>query len=64
MTCAAQVYISTGAGAQNALPAGKIQTILAKMRPQLRSGDYDEAMVQAIVDVGLGLAGAGGLTCL
>lgn len=55
------MYISTGAGALNALPGGKIQVILGRMRPQLRAGAYDAAMEQAVIDVGLGLAGAGEL---
>lgn len=53
-----QVYISTGAGALKALPDSKVQTILARMRPQLRAANYDRAVEQAVVDIGLGLAGA------
>lgn len=54
-----QVYISTGAGALGHLPNSKIQAILARMRPTLRAAEYDEAVEQAVVDIGLGLAGAG-----
>jgi uncharacterized membrane protein YgcG len=54
-----QVYISTGAGALNHLPDNKVEAILARMRPPLRAAEYDEAVEQAVVDIGLGLAGQG-----
>ena len=55
----AQVYISTGAGTLGALPDSKVQGILGRMRPQLRASEYDAAVEQAAIDIGLGLAGAG-----
>ena len=55
-----QVYISTGPGAVNQLPNGKVEAILSRMRPPLRAAEYDEAVEQAVVDIGLGLAGQGG----
>jgi uncharacterized membrane protein YgcG len=53
------VYISTGAGALNQLPNDKVEAILSRMRPPLRAAEYDEAVEQAVVDIGLGLAGQG-----
>jgi uncharacterized membrane protein YgcG len=52
-----QVYISTGAGASGALDDAKLVGIIADMRPLLRKGEYDLAIEQAVVDIGLGLAG-------
>lgn len=52
-----QVYISTGAGAQKALPDARVASVIRDIRPQLRDSDYDGAVKRAIVDVGLGLAG-------
>ena len=53
------MYISTGAGALNQLPNDKVEAILSRMRPPLRAAEYDEAVEQAVVDIGLGLAGQG-----
>ena len=52
-----QVYISTGVGAQKALSDNSLGDIIASMRPKLRAHNYDEAMEEAIIDLGLGLAG-------
>ncbi len=52
-----QVYISTGVGAQKALSDNSLGDIITAMRPKLRAHSYDEAMEQAIIDLGLGLAG-------
>lgn len=45
------------AGAQQALSDASIADILADMRPQLRSGDFNAAVERGVVDVGLTLAG-------
>lgn len=52
-----QVYISTGQGAQKSLPDNSIGGIVGHMRGALRKGDYDAAVEEAVVDIGLGLAG-------
>lgn len=54
-----QVYISTGKGAAEALPNRHIASIINAMKPLLRKGAYDDAVEQAVVDIGLGLAGRG-----
>ena len=41
-----QVYISTGAGALDALPDRKVAAIIAAMKPQLRAGNYAAAVEQ------------------
>ena len=56
---ARQVYISTGAGAQKPLTDAHLGGIISSMRKSLRAGDYDAAVEQAVVDIGLGLAGRG-----
>jgi uncharacterized membrane protein YgcG len=52
-----QVYISTGVGAQKSLSDNSLVDIISSMKPKLRAHDYDQAVEQAIVDLGLGLAG-------
>lgn len=52
-----QVYISTGVGAQKALSDNSLDDIISSMRPKLRAQSYDEAVEQAIIDLGLGLSG-------
>jgi uncharacterized membrane protein YgcG len=54
-----QVYISTGAGAAGALGDAAAGEVIAAMRPLLRQSppDFAGAVVQAVTDVGLGLAG-------
>jgi len=52
-----QVYISTGVGAQQALSDNSLGDIISSMRPKLKSHKYDEAVEQAIIDLGLGLSG-------
>lgn len=55
-----QAFISTGRGAREALPDSAAVGVVDAMRPLLRKGRYDEAVEQAVVDIGLGLAGRGG----
>ena len=52
-----QVYIRTGRGAAQALPNAQVDEIIAGMRPLLRKQRYGAAVEQAVVDVGLALAG-------
>ena len=52
-----QVFISTGRGAQKALSDNSLVDIISSMRPKLRAQNYDEAVEEAVVDIGLGLAG-------
>lgn len=53
-----QIYISTGKGAQEALSDARVASIIADIRSTLRAKDYDGAVERAVVDIGLGLAGA------
>ena len=52
-----QVYISTGVGAEAALSSNDLISVVSAMKPKLREKKYDEAVAQAVVDIGLGLAG-------
>lgn len=53
-----QVYISTGRAARERLTDEYAATIISSMKPSLRRGEYDGAIQQAAVDIGLVLAGA------
>ncbi len=53
-----QVYISTGKAARQRLTDNYASTIVDSMKPNLRRGDYDGAIQQAAVDIGLVLAGS------
>lgn len=53
-----QVYISTGQGAQRAMPDDQAAVIIHRMKPSLRAGDYDIAVERAVREMGLALAGA------
>ncbi|KAK9844247.1 hypothetical protein WJX84_011342 [Apatococcus fuscideae] len=53
-----QVYISTGKAARTRLTDGYAATIISSMKPALRRGEYDGAIQQAVVDIGLVLAGS------
>ena len=55
-----QVYVSTGAGAMDALPTHNNRAHIAAMRTPLRAGDYDSALERAAMDIGLSLAGGEG----
>lgn len=52
-----QVYISTGKGAAKEISDNSLSAIIEDMRPLLRAGQYADAVEQAVVDIGLGLAG-------
>lgn len=53
-----QVYISTGKAARKRLTDDYAATIISSMKPALRRGEYDGAVQQAVVDIGLVLAGS------
>lgn len=53
-----QVFIFAGKHALEAAPEGRLALVIDRMRPLLREGDYDQAVEQATVDIGLILAGA------
>lgn len=52
-----QVFISTGAGSMRYLSDNSLVDIISNMKPKLREQDFDGALEQAVVDIGLGLAG-------
>lgn len=52
-----QIYISTGAGSMRYLSDNSLVDIISNMKPKLREHDYDGALEQAVIDIGLGLAG-------
>lgn len=52
-----QVYVSTGAGAKDALSYETIGTIIENMRAPLRAEQYGPAVEQAVLEIGLALAG-------
>lgn len=54
-----QVYVSTGAGSQPALPDAAAARVVDLMKPQLREGDFGGAVEQGVTDIGLALAGRG-----
>jgi len=51
------VYISTGRQAASAAPSERLRVVVDNMKPLLREGDYNRALEQAVVDLGLVLAG-------
>ncbi|KAI8465557.1 MAG: TLP18.3, Psb32 and MOLO-1 founding proteins of phosphatase-domain-containing protein [Monoraphidium minutum] len=53
-----QVYISTGTGAEARLPRPVLLAVMGNMKPALRERRYDEALLEAVHEIGLGLAGA------
>lgn len=53
----AQVFIFAGKHALEVAPEGRLKQVIDRMRPLLRAGDYDQALEQAVVDLGLVLAG-------
>lgn len=55
--CVPQVFISTGAGNKDILTFEVLGSIIEAMRPALRAGRYGPAVEQAVVDIGLALAG-------
>lgn len=52
-----QVYIYAGKGALERSSEAKLKLVIDRMRPVLRQGDYNAALEQGIVDLGLVLAG-------
>jgi uncharacterized membrane protein YgcG len=55
-----QMFISTGPGAEAAGLDGKaIQAVLSNMKAPLRDGRYDDAVLEAVHEIGLVLSGAG-----
>ncbi len=52
-----QVHIQTGAAGSEDLDEGRVHSVIAAMRPKLQKGDYDGAVEQGVVDIGLSLAG-------
>lgn len=52
-----QIFISTGKGSEEHLSNESIDVILEWMKPYLRKGDYDEALIRAVSNIGLGLSG-------
>ena len=53
-----QVHILAGRQALEVAGTDKLNAVIADMRPQLRAGDVEAAVEQAVVDIGLVLAGA------
>ena len=52
-----QIYISTGVQADEALPSGNLNLIISWMIPYLKNGEYGEAVIRAVTNIGLGLSG-------
>lgn len=52
-----QVYISTGEGTKALLPQKTLMQIMDNMKPALRAKRYDEALLEAVHEVALALAG-------
>ena len=53
-----QVYVSTGAQSQReGLPDDTLSLIVSYMVPYLKQGDYGEAMVRGVTNIGLALSG-------
>ena len=52
------MYISTGKAANQKLTDNYASTVISAMKPDLRRGKYDGAIQQAVVDIGLILAGS------
>lgn len=46
-----QVYISTGAGVKSMVTDGHVQAIIARMRPSLRAGKLEDAVMTALADL-------------
>ena len=53
-----QVHILAGRQALEVAGTDKLNAVIADMRPQLRAGNIEAAVEQAVVDIGLVLAGA------
>eukprot|EP00884_Botryococcus_braunii_P012507 jgi/Botrbrau1/21257/Bobra.39_2s0049.2 len=53
-----QIYIKAGAVAAKELTNSQIQDMIAAMRPKLTKGNFDVAIEQGVIDIGLSLAGA------
>jgi len=52
-----QVYISTGKGSQKELSNESLEVIIEWIKPYLKKGDFDEGLIRAVMNVGLGLSG-------
>lgn len=52
-----QVYISTGRQSANVLSTDNLNLIISWMVPYLKNKDYDEAVIRAVTNIGLGLSG-------
>ena len=55
---ALQVQILAGRQALKVAGTDRLSGVIANMRPQLRAGNVEAAVEQAVVDIGLVLAGA------
>jgi uncharacterized membrane protein YgcG len=53
-----QVFISTGSGSEARLPRATLLNIMANMKPALKERRYDTAVLEAVHEIGLALAGA------
>lgn len=58
LTSFTQVYISIGSQIEKFASKSRLQEVIFGMRPRLKEGKYDEAMEQAVIDIGLILAGS------
>lgn len=52
-----QIYISNGVKSSEFLPPENLNLIISWMIPYLRNGEYGEALIRAVTNVGLGLSG-------
>lgn len=52
-----QIFISTGTGSEISLSNNNINTIVKWMKPYLKSGDYDEALIRGVTNIGLAVSG-------
>lgn len=52
-----QIYISTGVKAAESLPPKTLNLIISWMIPYLKNQEYDDALVRAVTNIGLGLSG-------
>jgi uncharacterized membrane protein YgcG len=53
-----QAYIYAGSEAHKAATEAQLSRVIDNMRPMLRAGNYDAAVENAVIDIGLALAGA------
>ena len=52
------MFIYAGKHALQVAPEARLKLVVDRMRPLLKAGDYNTAVEQAVVDLGLILAGA------